>query len=442
MSDVVDSSETKSSTSTVVVTPPAREGPPPPPDGGLSAWSTIAGAWMIQFCTFGYVSAFGVYQDFYALDFLPLYSSSDISWIGGLQLFLMYAPGILVGRAFDAGYFHHLEIVGSLLYVFCMFMLSLTSRNQYYQIILAQGVGMGIGLGLTFLPSLSIVSHHFRRRRALAVGIVVSGASAGGIVFPIMLNRLFQDPHVGFAGGVRASGGLVGGLLLLANALVRTRAPPRRLGSRMGLSWRSFKVVLRDGAYMWSIAGAFFTSMGSYIPLFYLQLFASDHGVNARVTTYLLAILNAGSIVGRIIPPFLADKWGVYALLLPSVFASATLLFSIFGATTSAGAVIVGLLFGFASGAYISLIPSLLGVLCRDVSELGVRMGFAYTVVAIAMLVGNPIAGALLNADAVNVQRVWWHALVFAGLCTIVGFGFMCISGILFHRRKERASSA
>lgn len=48
---------------------------------------------------------------------------------------------------------------------------------------------MGLGLGLTFLPSLSVVGHHFRARRALAVGVAISGSSAGGIVFPIMLNR-------------------------------------------------------------------------------------------------------------------------------------------------------------------------------------------------------------------------------------------------------------
>ena len=53
---------------------------------------------------------------------------------------------------------------------------------------------MGFGLGLTFLPSLSIIGHHFRTRRALAVGIVISGSSAGGIVFPIMLNRCVASP--------------------------------------------------------------------------------------------------------------------------------------------------------------------------------------------------------------------------------------------------------
>lgn len=33
------------------------------------------------------------------------------SWIGSLQLFLMYAPGVLVGRAFDGGYLYVYSIL-------------------------------------------------------------------------------------------------------------------------------------------------------------------------------------------------------------------------------------------------------------------------------------------------------------------------------------------
>ncbi|KAG9107197.1 hypothetical protein FRC07_008671, partial [Ceratobasidium sp. 392] len=39
--------------------------PPQIPDGGATAWSTVVGAWLILFCTFGYANAFGVYEDYY-----------------------------------------------------------------------------------------------------------------------------------------------------------------------------------------------------------------------------------------------------------------------------------------------------------------------------------------------------------------------------------------
>jgi len=54
-------------------------------------------------------------------------------------------------------------------------MLSLAQPHQYYQVFLAQGIGMGIGMGLMFLPAISVTSHYFRRRRTVAMGVVIAG---------------------------------------------------------------------------------------------------------------------------------------------------------------------------------------------------------------------------------------------------------------------------
>lgn len=148
---------------------------------------------------------------------------------------------------------HHVQITGSVVLVFSIFMLSLVQQDQYYQVFLAQGLGIGLGVGLLFLPSLSIVAHHFRRRRALATGLVVSGASCGGIVYPILLNHLFENPKMGFANAVRVSGALVGGLLAIANCLMRTRLPPKR-GSAV-FTRHGMLHIASDGAYVTSIAG-------------------------------------------------------------------------------------------------------------------------------------------------------------------------------------------
>lgn len=62
-------------------------------------------------------------------------------------------------------------------------MLSLTKQNQYYQVFLTQSVGMGVGLSLVYLPTMTVVSQHFRKHRALAMGIVTASAPLGAIVF-------------------------------------------------------------------------------------------------------------------------------------------------------------------------------------------------------------------------------------------------------------------
>lgn len=60
-------------------------------------------------------------------------------------------------------------------------MLSLVQAHHFYQALLSQGFGMGIASGMLFLPSLGLASHYFRRRRAVAIGIMVSCMSRSDI---------------------------------------------------------------------------------------------------------------------------------------------------------------------------------------------------------------------------------------------------------------------
>jgi MFS family permease len=143
-----------------------------------------------MFSTFGYQNAYGVYQDFYGQTHAG--SASAISWIGSTQLFMLTSLGIISGKLVDMGYFRQTVFIGSFLYVFwlvliifnlrikesddnSLFMLSIAHTNIYYQLFLSQGIGMGIGSGLIYIPCLTVLSHHWRARRSMAIGIVFSG---------------------------------------------------------------------------------------------------------------------------------------------------------------------------------------------------------------------------------------------------------------------------
>jgi MFS family permease len=90
---------------------------------------------------------------------------------------------------------------------------------------MVQGVLAGIGIGLTYAPSLAVISQHFSKRRTLAMSLVTSGTSLGAVIHPIMLNHLFNG-HVGFSRGVLVSAGFVSTLLLVAHLSIRTIALP------------------------------------------------------------------------------------------------------------------------------------------------------------------------------------------------------------------------
>ncbi|CCM03673.1 uncharacterized protein FIBRA_05817 [Fibroporia radiculosa] len=140
--------------------------------GSWRAWSTVFGAWLIQFCTVGFMSAFGVMQTYYVQGFLSNSSNSAISWIGSVQLFLDLALAAVGGDLMDKGYFRHVVVGGSVIYIVCLFLLSLVQPYHYYQVFLAQGLGMGSGIGLVYLPTSVIVQNHFKRDKALAMGLI------------------------------------------------------------------------------------------------------------------------------------------------------------------------------------------------------------------------------------------------------------------------------
>lgn len=48
-------------------------------------------------------------------------------------------------------------------------MLSLAKPQKYYQVFLSQGLGMGIAVGIMYITISSVVAHHFRKRRSLAM---------------------------------------------------------------------------------------------------------------------------------------------------------------------------------------------------------------------------------------------------------------------------------
>jgi hypothetical protein len=65
-------------------------------------------------------------------------------------------------------------ITGSVLFSFCLFMLSITKEGQFYQIFLTQGVGLGLAVGLLYVPALGVISQYFLRRRPFVLGIGTS----------------------------------------------------------------------------------------------------------------------------------------------------------------------------------------------------------------------------------------------------------------------------
>jgi len=182
----------KNETTNIAINPPL----PAPVDGGTVAWLFVFAAFLLFFTTWGPSTSAGAFQEFYQRDLLAGYSPSAISWIGTVNAALLISTGVLAGPLFDRGFVRHLMVLGSIMVVFGQMMLSLST--SYYQVMLSQGFCIGIGAGLIYVPAIAMVNTQFTTKRALAMGIVTSGASLGEccaesiIKLIISVNRLMQ----------------------------------------------------------------------------------------------------------------------------------------------------------------------------------------------------------------------------------------------------------
>jgi MFS family permease len=126
--------------------------------------------------TRGLTNSFSIFETYYNQKFRHI-SHSNISWIGSMQLFLTLFVGVFAGWLLDRGYLRPILVTGILFEVIGMMMTSVC--NNYWQLLFAQGICVGIGSGTLAFTSAAIIPFYFTKTRMLAAGIVSTGSSIG-----------------------------------------------------------------------------------------------------------------------------------------------------------------------------------------------------------------------------------------------------------------------
>ncbi|EEH11688.1 monocarboxylate permease-like protein [Histoplasma capsulatum G186AR] len=376
------------------------------PDGGVRAWAVAIGTAGVMFCTFGLANAFGVLQEYYASHQLSSASQSAISWIGSLQICALFSGALVGGPLFDR-YGAKVIWPSAVLYVLSIMMTSIA--KEYYQLMLAQGVLGGISMGMTMSPSMAATPQYFNKNRGAAMGIAVAGSSVGGVVLPIVLGKLLNSTTIGFGWSIRILGFLILAILAPSCAAIRARLPPRK-GNFFLLS--AFKKPL----YVTIITFACLMILSIFTPIFYLPVYAVQHGMDETLASYLIAILNAASFLGRVVPGVLADKLGSLNAVIASGVSSGILILCWPKITSNAGIIVFAGLFGFCSGAIISGVVVCLSTSTDDPKTIGTYMGMGMGISSIAGLIGPPITGALVNRYHGFVE-----VSIFSGVMVLIG---------------------
>lgn len=384
----------------------------PPPDGGSKAWLQVGLAHLVIMNTWGYINSFGVFQTYYTetLGHPP----SDISWVGSIQIFLLFFVGTFSGRATDAGFFKITLGTGAVLELFCIFMTSLSTK--YWQLFLAQGVGQGLGCGLMFCPTIALMPTYFTSKRSIALGIGACGSATGGLIFPAIVMRLL--PRIGYGWTMRTLGFISLATLAPCVFFLQQRVPPRKSGPFV--EWSAFK----EAPYVLFALGMFLNFWGLYIGFFYIGSFGRNIiGVSETVSIYLLLVMNGVGFMGRLIPNLLADWYtGPLNMLIPFSFSTGLLAYCWAAVKDLDGLYAFAAIYGLSAAGIQSLFPATLSTLTTDLKKTGVRMGMVLSVVGVAALIGSPIAGALVQSDdgGYLYAQMFMGSAILAGTLTLI----------------------
>lgn len=236
------------------------------------------------------------------------------------------------------------------------------------------------------------------------------------VIYPIMIRSLI--PLVGFKFTSLCIALVIVITLGISNVVLQQ--PPTTQTKRAFLD----RSALTDIPYALFVLGCVFTFLGLYTPFFYVATYAvKDKITTQRVATYLVTVLNASSVFGRILPniPSVTLLLGPLNMMVITMFSLTLLVLCINAPLSLAGLLVLLVFYGFFTGAFFSLQPTIFTRLTHDKNRIGTRIGMASTCMSFGLLIGAPGGGALIREFGFYAGWAWSGVAMVAGMVLMVG---------------------
>jgi len=369
---------------------------PSPRTGIFRGWFVVAGAFTVTLVGFGCAYTFSAFLEPLQRNFGA--SRGSASLVFSIAGFLYFGLGVVSGPLADRWGSRRLAVAGMLLVG-----LGLAAAGQartLSQIYLAYGLGVGLGVGASYVPVLGAVQRWFRRRRGFASGLAVSGIGVGTLVMPPLAAFLIET--LGWRHAYLALGGIalvVGvGMALLIESDPQDRGigpdgdPPLAQAPSAAPPGATLREAMRSRRFAGLYAACLISSFGLFVPFVHLVPYALDHGVPPASAVLLLGSIGVGSTAGRFFLGGLADRLG-RQLALPLMSAGMALSLVVWAVSGGFwGLAVFAFAYGVFYGGFVALLPALVmdwfgG---RSISAI---LGVLYTSVAFGTLIGPSAAG-------------------------------------------------
>ncbi len=355
-------------------------------------WFVVAAAFAVTFVGFGCAYTFSAFVGSLQHDFGA--SRGSVSLVFSLAGCLYFGLGIVSGPLADRWGSRRLAIAGMILTGTGLAVAS--TAHSLVGVYASYGLGVGLGVGCSYVPAVGAVQRWFVRRRGLASGVAVSGIGVGTLVMPPLASLFIEV--VGWRNAYLVLGGLAAvvgaGMALMIENDPRDRGQgpdgdPMQSNSPAGSSVRA---AITSRRFAGLYAACLICSFGVFVPFVHLVPYALDHGVARSSAALLLGAIGVGSTGGRFFLGGLADRVGRGNALV-TMFVGMALTLAIWPFATDVWS-LAGFAFGYGIfyGGWVALLPALVMDYFGGRNVSGI-IGILYTSVAFGTLIGPSAAG-------------------------------------------------
>ncbi|NXL97333.1 MOT2 protein, partial [Tyrannus savana] len=419
-----------------------------PPDGGYG-WVVVVSAFMVMGLTVAVLKTFGLFFVEIQQHFDGL--ASTTSWITSVTIAIFHL-GAPVASSLCVRYTHRAVVITGGLLAFSGMALGFFGFNMVWMYV-TTGFLQGLGISFSWTPAISIVSHYFSKKRALANAI----ASAGECAFAFTFGPFFQwlISQYGWKGALLIIGGIqlnicIGGALMrpLASSCLledhhsETQTSPGKNASRTDkedkcpIIHKTFNWMLlkRPEFVLYAIFGIL-AAMSFFVPPLFLVPFSYSLGIDESWTASLLSILAMVDFAGRLLCGWYANLHvtkTIHLLVMTITLISTSLMLLPLANNYVSLAIFTGFygfFFGTTVAIHITVLADVVGM-----PEFDSALGLFMLIRSSGGFVGPPLAGLIV--DMAGDYRAGFYM---AGATLILSTGFLVTLDQL-QQRKERGS--
>jgi MFS family permease len=340
-----------------------------------------------MFVGFGAAYSFAGFFTSFEAEFGAL--RGDIALVFSLCAFLWFSSGAPAGMLADRFGARRVAIAGVACLVLALWLAS--TAQSLGMLYATYSIGIGIGVGLVYVPSVGAVQPWFTANRAFASGLAVAGIGAGNFVGP-----LIAAWWIGLFGWRGAYLALAASVLVLGGIAAALLKPKSRDRSRI-VEGIALAEALKTAPFWLLFLSLMLSCTGLFVPMVHLGPYATDAGYTEAQGVALVSLIGVGSLVGRFTIGAPADRIGrLPALCL--MYAGLGIMFLLWAVAGAYWVLVVfAIVFGVCYGAYVALLPTIVMDLYGPRSVSGI-IGCLYTGCGLGTLVGPWLAGVAYDA--------------------------------------------